>query len=59
MEALKPSVKINEEIKEKVVMKEYNANQKNLREDGEIGMSDENHEDEAQGQPRGIPCQTQ
>jgi len=51
---------MEEVVAEKAVMKDFNPNQKNAREDGEIGMADEpngGREEENQGQ--GIPCQTQ
>lgn len=52
-------MKIDEDVPEKLVMKDYNPNQRNLREDGDIGEPDNHDEQEDQRQRGGIPCQTQ
>jgi len=55
-----PKTKVNEEIKEKLVMKEFHPNQKNPREDGETGPEEHDHENEdQQHHAGGIPCQAQ
>ena len=55
--------KVNEEATaEKLVMKDYNIGQQNLREDGEQGPQEEDHDRDHEEQHQGvhgIPCQTQ
>ncbi|MDR3737215.1 MAG: DnaJ C-terminal domain-containing protein [Acidobacteriaceae bacterium] len=60
IETLDPKTKVNEETKERIVMRDYHPNQRNLREDGEMAGPEE-HEDQQREdqQPHGIPCQTQ
>ncbi len=50
-----------EEVPEKVVLKDFHANQKNAREDGEIGPTEERDDERHQhaGHGQGIPCQAQ
>jgi len=60
MEPLKPDMQVNEDVMEKIVMKDSNEGQKNLREDGEIGPQETDHEEEHnQHHAQGIPCQQQ
>ena len=57
---LKPKTKVDEEVKEKLVMKNFEQSQKNPREDGEIGGTEqEEHDRDEGGQAHGIPCQAQ
>lgn len=58
MEDLNLKEKANEEIQEKIVMKDYNPGQQNLREDGEQGPTVEER-DEPHQHAQGIPCQAQ
>ena len=52
---------MKEGITEKLVMKDFNPNQKNVREDGEIGTVDEESDphQHGPGQGQGVPCQAQ
>jgi hypothetical protein len=60
LDSLKPKLKNNEDIKEKLVMKDFNPNQKNEREDGELGPNEDEHDHNNRGQgPQGMPCQAQ
>lgn len=60
MEPLKPDLQPNEDIMEKIVMKDFNEGQKNLREDGEIGPQENDREEEQNHHHgQGIPCQQQ
>lgn len=48
---------VDEDIKERVVMKDFNQHQRNLREDGEIGETEEHEEHESHHIGGGCPAQ--
>lgn len=59
MKPLKQHAKPDEEAKETMVMRDFNPNQKNDREDGEIGPDENDEQHREEHHQQGIPCQTQ
>lgn len=56
---MKNKMEVDETVNEKLVMKDYNPNQRNLREDGEIGEPEDQNDRDEHHHGGGIPCQTQ
>lgn len=50
-------MEVDEDVKEKLVMKDYQTYQRNLREDGEIGAPEDNEEQEEHRHVGGCPAQ--
>lgn len=56
---MKKEEEVDEACPEKIEMKEFNPGQKNLREDGEQGHVEDEHDEEAERGPQGIQCGSQ
>lgn len=50
-------MEVDENVKERLVMKDFHLNQRNLREDGDVGDPGDNEEEESHRQ--GVPCHAQ
>eukprot|EP00831_Metopus_contortus_P068488 TRINITY_DN6124_c0_g1_i4.p1 TRINITY_DN6124_c0_g1~~TRINITY_DN6124_c0_g1_i4.p1 ORF type:complete len:199 (+),score=48.13 TRINITY_DN6124_c0_g1_i4:128-724(+) len=59
LEPFARKLELKEAVDEKCVMKDFHPNQKNIREDGEVGPTDEESRDHGPRVGGGIPCEAQ